>query len=60
VTQGTAGGRGQEGTGLPIRYCASSCHNRGPMRLKLSAIDVTAKAIFERLYLVLGLRKFAP
>jgi len=45
---------------LPIRDCAGSCNNRGPMRLKLSAIDVTAKAIFERWYLVLGLRKFAP
>jgi len=46
--------------GLPIRDCAGTCNNRGPMRLKLSALDVIAKAIFERLYLVLVLRKFAP
>jgi len=31
--------------------------NRGSI---VSAIDVTAKTFFERLYLVLGLRKIAP
>jgi len=30
------------------------------MRSEVSAIDVTAKTFFERLYLVLGLRQFAP
>jgi len=46
--------------GLPIRDCARGCNNRGLSRPKLSAIDVTEKTVFERLYLVLGLRKFAP
>jgi len=31
-----------------------------PRRPKLSAVDVTAQTIFERLYLVSGLRQFAP
>jgi len=48
-----------EGT-LPIRDCTRSCNNRDPWRLKLSAIDVTPKTFFERLYLVLGFRKFVP
>jgi len=41
--------------GLPIRDCARGCINRGYMWLQLSAIDVTQKTFFERLYLVLGL-----
>jgi len=32
----------------------------GPLRPKLSAIAVAEKTLFERLYLVPGLRKFAP
>ena len=40
---------------LPIRDCTSSLNHRGPRWLKLSTTDVTAEAIFERLYLVLGL-----
>jgi len=46
--------------GLPIRDCARGCTNRGQSRPIMSAIDVTAKTFFERLYLVLGLRKIAP
>ena len=45
---------------LPIRDCAGSCNNCMPERLKLSAIYVTAKAIFECLYLVPGLSSFGP
>jgi len=41
-------------TGLPIRDCARGCTNRGQWRPMMSAIDVTAKTLFERLYLVLG------
>jgi len=41
--------------GLPIRDCAGSSNNLAPRCPKLSAIDVTAKIFFERLYLVLGL-----
>jgi len=40
---------------FPIRDCAASSNNRGPRWLQLSAIDVTVKTFFERLYLVLGL-----
>jgi len=43
--------------GLPRDY-ARSHNNRVTGRAKLSAIDVTAKAFFERLYLVLGLSLF--
>jgi len=46
--------------GLPIRDREKGCNNRDHTRPKLSAIDVKEKKIFERLYLVLGLRKFAP
>ena len=45
--------------GLPIRVCARGCINRGYIWLQLCAIDVTEKTFFERLYLVLGLRKIA-
>jgi len=38
--------------GLNIRDCAGSLHNCVPRRPELNAIDVTAKTIFERLYLV--------
>jgi len=46
--------------GLPIRDCAGSCNSRGQRRPKVSAIVVTAKAIFERLYLVLKLSTIEP
>ena len=39
--------------GLPIRDSARGCINRAQMCAQLSAIDVTATALFERLYLVL-------
>jgi len=44
----------------PIRDCVGSPNNLAPGCPKLSAIHVTAKAIFERLYLVPGPRQFAP
>jgi len=40
---------------LPIRDCAGSFNSCVPRRSKVSAMDVTAKTIFESLYLVLGL-----
>ena len=43
---------------LPIRDCTGSCNDCVPRHPKLSAIDVTAKAFLERLYLVLGLSPF--
>jgi len=46
--------------GLSIRDCARGCSNCGHTRPQLSAIDLTEKTFFERLYLVLGLRKIAP
>jgi len=46
--------------GLPIRDCARGCINPGYMWLQLSAMYVTEKTFFERLYLVLGLRQIAP
>jgi len=46
--------------GVPIRDCATGCTNRGQSWSMMSAIDVTAKIFFERLYLVIGLRKIAP
>jgi len=46
--------------GLPIGDCAGSSNNLVPRGTKLSATDVTAKAFFERLYLVLGLSPFEP
>ena len=49
----------EEGTGTPYRDCARGCNNRAQMCAQLSAIDVTEKTFFERLYLVLGLRKIA-
>ena len=42
--------------GLPIRDCARGRNNRAQMCAQLSAIDVTERTFFERLYLVLGLR----
>jgi len=45
---------------MTIRDCTKSCNNRGQTRPKLSAIDMTEKIFFERLYVLLGLRKFAP
>jgi len=36
--------------GLPIRDCTRGCNNRAHMCAQLSAIDVTEKTIFERLY----------
>jgi len=46
--------------GPPIRGCAVGSNNLVPRGSKLSAIDVIAKAILERLYLVSGLRQFVP
>ena len=46
--------------GLPIRDCTRGCNNHGQSRPMMSALHVTAKTFFERLYLVLGLRKIAP
>jgi len=46
--------------GLPIRKCADVSNNLVTRDTKVSAIDVNAKAFFERLYLVPGLRKIAP
>jgi len=46
--------------GLPIRDCARGCNNRTHTRLQLSAIDVTEKTFFERLYLVPGMGTFGP
>jgi len=45
--------------GLPIRDYARSCNNREHARTQMSAINVTEKIFFERLYLVPGLHKFA-
>jgi len=56
---GTRNHVGDRVPGLPISDCARSCINRGQSRPMMSAIDVTAKKFFERLYLVLGLRKIA-
>ena len=46
--------------GLPIGDCARGCNNRDPTWPKLSAIGMTPKTFFERVYLVLGLQKFVP
>jgi len=46
--------------GLPIRNCADISNNLVPRGTKVSAIDVKAKAFFERLCLVPGLRKIVP
>jgi len=46
--------------GLPMRDCARGYNNRAHTRPQMSAINVTEKTFFERLYLVLGLCKFAP
>jgi len=46
--------------GLPLGYCAGSFNNLVPRDTKLSAIDLTAKVFFERVYLVLGLSPFEP
>ena len=45
---------------LPIRDCTGSYNNLVTRGSKVSAIDMIANAIFERLYLVPGLRQFAP
>jgi len=46
--------------GLPIRDCAGSCNSWVTRRLMVSAIDLAAKTLFERLYLVPGLSPFEP
>jgi len=43
--------------GLPIRNCADISNNLVPRGTKVNTVDVKAKAFFERLYLVPGLRK---
>jgi len=45
---------------LPLRDCAASYNSSVPRRLKMSAIKQTAKTLFKRLYLVLGLSLFEP
>ena len=44
---------------LPVKDCAASPNNLAPRCLKLTAIDVTAKTILERFYLVPVHRQFA-
>jgi len=46
--------------GLPIRDCARGCNICVDMRAQMSAIDVTNKILFERLYLVSEIHTFAP
>jgi len=46
--------------GRSIGDCAEISNNLVPRGTKLSAIDVTSKAFFERLYVVLGLSPFEP
>jgi len=43
-----------------IGHCAVNSNNLDSRFIKLSAIDVIAQAILERLYLVSGLSQFAP
>jgi len=43
-----------------IGHCAVRSNNLDSRFVKLSAIDVIAQAILERLYLVSGLSQFAP
>jgi len=45
--------------GLPIRNCADISNNLVQRGAEVSAIDVTENIIFERLYLVPGLRNIA-
>jgi len=44
--------------GLPIRDCAGSCNSSAHKRTTMSAIDVTVKTFFERVYLIPGLSPF--
>jgi len=46
--------------GLPIRVCARGCNNCVHTRAKMSAINVTKKIQFKRLYLVSGMSTFGP
>ena len=46
--------------GLPVGNCAGSSNNLVPRGTKVSAINVTATALFERLYSVLALNPFEP
>jgi len=46
------------GLSLPLRDCTRSYNSLMPEVAKVSAVDVTAKEIFERLYLVPGLEIF--
>jgi len=46
--------------GLPIRDCARGCNNCVHTRAQMSAIDVTKKILFERLYLVSGIGTIGP
>jgi len=46
--------------GLHIRNCADIYNNLVQMGAKVSAINVTAKELFERLHLVSGLGTFGP
>jgi len=49
-----------EGTGTPFRDCARDCNNCVHTRAQISAIGVTEKILFERLYLVPGMGTFGP
>ena len=46
--------------GLRIRDCTRDCNNCVHMRAQISAIDVTKKILFQRLYLVSGMSTFGP
>jgi len=50
----------EEGTETHYYDCTRSFDHRGHSRPMMSATDVIEKTFFERLYLVLGLRKIAP
>jgi len=46
--------------GLPVKDYTRGCTNRGQSRQMMSAIDLTTKMLFERLYLVPGMGTFGP
>jgi len=49
----------KRGTGLTIRDCTESCNSFSKIRTTTNAHNVTAKAIFEHLYLISGQCTFA-
>ena len=46
--------------GSGLRDCTGGCNNCVHTRSQMSAIDVTKKILFERLYLVPGMSAFGP